>query len=147
MKSIRFLITTLFTIGLALNSQPFLVIGFDENPTDLVFSEKQPTVVDTFVIYKQNVIASFYHKKFEGKKTASGEVFSNEKYTAAHKTLPFGTLLKVVNLSNQKEVVVRVNDRGPFSKTKEIDLSQAAFLALTDSFSEGHLVVDLQKVE
>lgn len=70
--------------------------------------------------------ASFYAKSFEGNKTANGEVFSNELLTAAHRSLPFGTLVKVTNLSNYKSVIVRINDRGPYSKHRMIDLSKAA---------------------
>jgi rare lipoprotein A len=70
--------------------------------------------------------ASYYAKKFQGKKTASGEIFSNYDYTAAHRTLPFNTFLNVVNKENGYNVIVRVNDRGPFSKNRSIDLSEAA---------------------
>ena len=71
-------------------------------------------------------LASYYANKFHGRKTASGEVFDKNKYTAAHKTLPFGTELRVINLENNKSVDVRVNDRGPFVKGRIIDLSPAA---------------------
>lgn len=70
--------------------------------------------------------ASFYADKFEGRTTASGEIFSQSKLTAAHKTLPFGTNVKVTNLANNKSVVVIVNDRGPFVPGRIIDLSLAA---------------------
>lgn len=70
--------------------------------------------------------ASFYANKFEGQKTASGEIFSQSKLTAAHKTLPFGTMVKVTNLVNDKSVMVMVNDRGPFTPRRIIDLSYAA---------------------
>lgn len=70
--------------------------------------------------------ASWYGKKFNGRKTASGEVFNSRKLTAAHKTLPFGTMVKVKNVSNNKTVVVKINDRGPHSKNRIIDLSEAA---------------------
>ncbi len=70
--------------------------------------------------------ASFYANKFNGRKTASGEIFSQRKMTAAHRTLPFGTIIKVTNLSNNKSVKVRVNDRGPFSRKRIIDLSRKA---------------------
>lgn len=69
---------------------------------------------------------SWYGDKFHGRKTASGERYDVNKYTAAHKTLPFGTILKVTNKSNGKSVVVRVNDRGPFVKNRVIDLSKKA---------------------
>lgn len=71
-------------------------------------------------------MATYYASKFHGRKTTSGEVFSNNKMTAAHLKLPFGTLVTVTNLDNGRSVEVRVNDRGPHSKYFIIDLSQAA---------------------
>jgi rare lipoprotein A len=71
-------------------------------------------------------IASYYGRGFHGKKTASGERFSKRALTAAHRTLPFGTRVRVTNLDNGKSVVVKINDRGPFKKNRIIDLSQAA---------------------
>jgi rare lipoprotein A len=70
--------------------------------------------------------ASFYADKFEGKQTASGEKYQHKKLTAAHKSLPFGTILKVTNLGNGESVEVRVNDRGPFVEGRIIDLSRSA---------------------
>lgn len=70
--------------------------------------------------------ASFYADKFQGRKTASGEKYYHNKMTAAHRTLPFGTMVKVTNLTNGKSVIVRVNDRGPFVKGRIIDLSKSA---------------------
>lgn len=74
--------------------------------------------------------ATWYGPKFHGKRTASGEQFDMNALTAAHKTLPFGTLVRVRSLRNGREVVVRINDRGPFTKGRVIDLSQAAMKAL-----------------
>lgn len=71
-------------------------------------------------------MASWYGKKFHGKHTASGEIFNMYKFTAAHRILPFGTLVRVKNLENGKEVVVRINDRGPLKRGRIIDLSYAA---------------------
>jgi rare lipoprotein A len=71
-------------------------------------------------------IGSWYGGEFHGRNTANGEVYDMHEKTAAHKTLPFGTHVKVVNLSNGKEVIVRINDRGPFVKGRIIDLSFAA---------------------
>ena len=71
-------------------------------------------------------IASWYGHPFDGRLTASGEIYDMEKLTAAHRTLPFGTVLRVANLSNSQKVEVRVNDRGPFVQGRIIDLSQAA---------------------
>lgn len=70
--------------------------------------------------------ASYYARKFTGRKTANGEFFHHDSMTCAHRYYPFGTLLKVSNMSNGKVVVVRVNDRGPFVKGRIIDLSWKA---------------------
>lgn len=70
--------------------------------------------------------ASYYADKFQGRKTANGETFRQNRMTAAHQTLPFGTKVKVTNLSNGKTVKVRVNDRGPFVAGRIIDLSKKA---------------------
>jgi len=88
--------------------------------------------------------ASYYHDKFNGKRTASGEVFSNKKYTAAHKTLPFGTKVRVTNLTNDEEVIVEINDRGPFSKGRQLDLSKKAFMDLTHNRNHGTLSVKVE---
>jgi len=71
-------------------------------------------------------IASYYADKFQGRKTASGEVFHQDSLTAAHKHLPFGTLVRVTNLRNNQSVIVKVNDRGMKGKNRVIDLSKAA---------------------
>jgi rare lipoprotein A len=70
--------------------------------------------------------ASYYADKFQGRTTANGETFRQRKRTAAHKTLPFGTKVKVRNLTNNKTVKVRINDRGPFVAGRIIDLSKKA---------------------
>ncbi len=75
---------------------------------------------------KDKVKASFYADKFHGRKTASGALYHRDSLTCAHKTLPFGTLLRVRNPKNDKEVIVKVTDRGPFVKGRTIDLSYAA---------------------
>ncbi|NLO10929.1 MAG: septal ring lytic transglycosylase RlpA family protein [Candidatus Cloacimonetes bacterium] len=74
----------------------------------------------------ERMVASYYYGKFHGRKTASGERFDQYALTCAHKTLPFQTILKVTNPKNGKSVVVRVNDRGPFTRGRDIDLSYAA---------------------
>ena len=70
--------------------------------------------------------AYYYADKFNGRKTASGEKFRSSKLTAAHRTLPFGTKVKVTNLNNGKSVKVTINDRGPFVASRIIDLSKKA---------------------
>ena len=77
-------------------------------------------------LHTETGFASYYSDKMNGHSTASGEAFSNSKLTAAHKQLPFGTMVKVTNLSNGKWVIVKVNDRGPFVSGRIIDLSKAA---------------------
>lgn len=74
--------------------------------------------------------ASWYGRRFHGRRTASGEAFDMHELTAAHRTLPFGSRVRVKSLSNGREVVVRINDRGPFTKGRVIDLSHAAMKAL-----------------
>lgn len=74
----------------------------------------------------ENGKASYYADKFEGRKTASGETFRQGGLTAAHRTLPFGTKVTVINISNGRSVKVRINDRGPFSQGRVIDLSKKA---------------------
>ncbi len=81
---------------------------------------------DTSTGVVERGIAAWYGPGFDGKKTASGERFNSRKFTAAHKTLPFNTMVKVTNLDNGMSVVVRINDRGPFNKNRIIDLSVAA---------------------
>ena len=71
-------------------------------------------------------LASYYADKYQGHKTANGETFDTAKLTAAHRTLPFGTRVRVTNLDNGKSVDVRINDRGPFVAGRVIDLSPAA---------------------
>ena len=72
------------------------------------------------------LIASYYGPKFHGKKTANGEIFDMYARTAAHKTLPFGTILEVTNRISKKSVIVRINDRGPFVRGRGLDLSYQA---------------------
>lgn len=76
--------------------------------------------------YTQEGIASVYAEKFEGRTTASGESYSFRKATCAHLTIPFGSLVKITNLTNNTSVVVRVNDRGPFAPDRIIDISRSA---------------------
>ena len=71
-------------------------------------------------------IASYYADRYHGRPTASGEVFNTRELTAAHRTLPFGTRVKVTDLKNNLSVIVRINDRGPFVEGRVIDLSRAA---------------------
>jgi rare lipoprotein A len=80
--------------------------------------------------FREEGIASWYGTEFEGHATASGELFNPAQLTAAHPNLPFGTMLRVTNIQNNRQVTVRVNDRGPFVNTRIIDVSRAAGEAL-----------------
>lgn len=86
----------------------------------------QPAPADVYEVG----IASWYGPGFHGRATASGEIFDQNALTAAHRRLPFGTRVRVVNLENGREVVVRINDRGPALEDRVIDLSRAAAEAL-----------------
>jgi len=88
-------------------------------------SEAVPTAAGPAV-----TVASWYGPGFNGHLTANGEVYDQEALTAAHRTLPFGTVLRVTNLNNGRQVEVRINDRGPFVDGRGIDLSHGAALAL-----------------
>ncbi len=98
-------------------------------------------------LFKTKAHASYYHNKFNGKRTSSGIRFSNDKYTAAHRKLPFGTKLKVTNEENGKWVIVEVIDRGPFSRGREIDLSRRAFMEIASNKNSGTLTVKLEIIE
>jgi rare lipoprotein A len=105
-----------------------------------------PTKKTTSKSFKKNVEASYYADKFNGRKTASGEIFDNNKMTCAHRTLTFGTKIKVINIANNQSVIVVVNDRGPQKTTREIDLSKSAFMKITENKNNGILKVNLETV-
>lgn len=96
--------------------------------------------------YPQIGLASFYAHKFHGRATASGEIYDMNKFTAAHPQLPFGTLVRVTNLKNKKSVVLKVNDRGPVSKKRIIDVSYKAAQEL-NFIREGIVKVRLEIVK
>lgn len=96
-------------------------------------------------IISEEAYASFYGEAFNGKPTANGEIFNMNAYTAAHKTLPFGTFVEVTNLENGKKVIVRINDRGPFIGNREIDLSKAA-AGVLDMLAQGVVRVKIKKI-
>ncbi|MCJ8190826.1 septal ring lytic transglycosylase RlpA family protein [Sphingomicrobium aestuariivivum] len=126
-------------VGAALNPDRVSVIRAAEADVpaiavDLDALEDEPAlaledVVEETIIEPEPlpiVGASYYGRRFAGRPTASGEIFDPGQLTAAHRTLPFGTVVKVTNTHNGKSVTVRINDRGPFHKSRDIDLSRAA---------------------
>jgi len=84
------------------------------------------SVAQNAEIFRQEGIASWYGKEFDGRPTASGEIYDSSKFTAAHPNLPFGTIVEVTNRHNNKKINVRINDRGPFVAARIIDVSKAA---------------------
>ena len=90
--------------------------------------------------------ASYYAQPFHGRKSASGRIYNMYEYTCAHKTLPFGTKLKVTNQANGKTVTVEVTDRGPYVKGRIVDLSKAAAMDL-DMMKEGVADVEVEIIK
>lgn len=105
-------------------------------------------IVETgkFVFFKKNAHASYYHDKFNGKRTASGKRFDNKKLSAAHRKFPFGTILRITNEANGKSVIVEVTDRGPFARGREIDLSKKAFMDITSNKASGAVNVKIEEL-
>src|SRR5215217_194393 len=115
-------------------------LGFAQNiPGNPVSNESSGSVVgitdsaalnETSSAVSETVYATYYARKFEGRRTTSGVRYRGKKMTAAHLTLPFGTIVTVTNPDNGKSVDVEINDRGPHSKKYKIDVSSAAAKAL-----------------
>ena len=103
-----------------------------ENDADKITISKdaEPNFSQINFVDLGTMTASWYGSKFHGKTTANGETYNQSALTAAHKTLAFGTLLKITNLKNGKSAVVRINDRGPFIGGRDIDLSKGTAIAL-----------------
>ncbi|MDR2965476.1 MAG: septal ring lytic transglycosylase RlpA family protein [Treponema sp.] len=97
-------------------------------------------------VFKQEGIASWYGKEYDGRPTASGEIYDSSGLTAAHPSLPFGTRLVVTNQHNNKSVTVRVNDRGPFVPSRIIDVSRAAAEQL-DMITTGTAPVSIESID
>lgn len=135
------------------------------SPKQLRFQEPKKVTLDTIkknvaiadslglsinlnlTLHKKNAHASYYHNKFNGKRTASGIKFDNEKYTAAHRKLAFGTKVKVTNEANGKSVIVSITDRGPFTKGREIDLTRRAFMDIAANKNAGNLKVTIEVIK
>jgi rare lipoprotein A len=111
-------------------------------PSYEVFGERY-YVLPTSLGYKERGVASWYGKKFHGKPTSSGEIYDMHEMTAAHKSLPLPTTVRVTNLRNGKSIVVKVNDRGPFIDNRIIDLSYVAAKKL-DMVANGTALVEVE---
>ena len=128
-----------------IRKEPEIKSQLDSVKKDNIISQKD-IIIDTlaiakgeFKLYKEKAHASYYAERFHGKRTASGKLFNMNKMTAAHKKLPFGTIVRVTNELNGKSVIVEITDRGPFVKGREIDLSKKAFQAI--SYGKGGFVI------
>ena len=115
------------------NMQPYVILG------------KTYTPMTTLGPYKERGIASWYGRRYHGKKTASGEIYDMYEMTAAHTTLPIPSYVRVTNIKNKKSIVVRINDRGPFLSNRLIDLSYTAAYKL-DVLSGGSALVEVETI-
>lgn len=104
------------------------------------------TSVADSTVHKKTGLATYYANRFEGRKTSSGTRYRAHKMTAAHMSLPFGTVVKVTNLANGKSIDVKVNDRGPHSKKYIIDISAGAAKKL-GFYKRGHSKVEISYTE
>ena len=116
------------------------------NPDSYVVNGERYHVLDSSSGFVERGIASWYGKKFQGRRTSSGETYNMYAMTAAHRTLPLPTFLEVTNLRNGNSVVVRVNDRGPFHVNRIIDLSYVAALKL-GIVKEGTGLVEIRAID
>ena len=158
MKKLLALLFLFVVIGIVYSQAPSSMKEKATSSKDTIKKEKtnllpqtliQDTIFDPnvkYVLYKKNAHASYYAEKFHGRRTASGQRFDMHKMTAAHKKLPFGSKIRVTNESNGKSVIVEVNDRGPFVKSREIDLSKKAFMAIASSRAAGSMKVTIETI-
>ena len=110
--------------------------------TGNVITQKEPTTVGDI----QYGVSSYYAEKFHGRRTANGEIYDMYGISGAHQTLPLNTIVKVTNLENNKELIVRVNDRGPFIKDRIFDCSYGAAVKL-EFISKGTAIVKVEILE
>jgi rare lipoprotein A len=114
----------------------YFIVNDEENNSNL-------SLVD--YIDKGVMRASWYGPRFHGKKTANGEIYDQMAFTAAHKKLRFGTLLRITNPQNNKSVVVRINDRGPYISGRQLDVSKAVAIEL-DMMRKGVINLKVEEI-
>jgi len=161
-KIVIYLILLLFlfcgcTSSMRFSSNIHSQYGFSKNQLSLLSNRNfrlsdegvSPSVIVSDTATEQLVLegnASYYGDEFQGRMTTNGEIYNHNYFTAAHRTLPFGTFLLVKNLRNNSCVVVRVNDRGPFKPNRIIDLSYSAAEEL-DMLRDGIAKVRITVIE
>jgi len=130
-------------VGLIVN-KPLIA----KNYNNLNFENDNSVIENNLLSYEEygTMVATWYGNYFHGRYTSSGDIYDQDGLTAAHKTLPFGTLLKVTNLKNNKSIIVRVNDRPGFTSPKRIDLSRGAAKAL-DMVKAGKIKIKVEIVK
>lgn len=131
MRTLKIVSIILLAAGLAFVDLSDTAAGENNGFTKITISkDAKPNL--TSVEYNDigTMTASWYGPRFHGKLTANGEIYNQMALTAAHKSLPFGTVLKVTNIRNGKTVIVRINDRGPYIEGRDLDLSKGTALAL-----------------
>ncbi len=128
---IIFVMVTLVGFTLVVNEETSTTLNPANNEISSV-NDAENTLNESLVDYteKGTMVASWYGPRFHGKLTANGEIYDQMAFTAANKKLKFGTLLKITNLKNEKSVIVRINDRGPYIPGRNLDLSKASAFAL-----------------
>jgi rare lipoprotein A len=122
--------------------KPFAFVAKNNVVKDTIHDE----IIGKLKVYKKSVHASYYANKFNGKRTSSGIKFNNNDYTAAHKKFPFGTKLRITNEANGKSVIVEVIDRGPFVRSREIDLTKRAFMEIAKNKGAGSMIVTIEEI-
>jgi rare lipoprotein A (peptidoglycan hydrolase) len=110
--------------------------------SESIIKQKEPTAIGDV----QYGISSYYAEKFHGRRTANGEIYDMYGVSGAHQTLPLNTIVKVTNLENNKDLIVRVNDRGPFVKDRIFDCSYGAAVKL-EFISNGTAIVKVEVLE
>ena len=115
------------------------------NKPYVVFGKTYTPIADNTTPFSQRGVGSWYGKKFHGQKTSSGELYDMYKITAAHPTLPIPSYARVTNLGNGKQIIVRINDRGPFHSSRIIDLSYTAALKL-EVIGKGSTQLEVERL-
>ncbi len=148
MKMKKFIYILPLLVVLFFQKENFKIFPSQEKPkakvTDTI---KKDSIIEKLEMYHKGAHASYYANKFNGRRTASGTKFNNNDMTCAHRKLPFGTKLKITGVKTKKVVYVTVTDRGPFVKTKHIDLTKAAFDKVKPKAYGGHIEVDIEIVK
>jgi rare lipoprotein A len=137
--------TAQFAAAFADMPQPIPATAPQPHAVDVTEVIAEPAIAESPAANLGTGVASYYADQFNGRRTASGERFDNRAYTAAHRTLPFGTRVRVTNPANGASVVVRINDRGPFTRGRTIDLSRVAAEDL-GLVQRGHGTVQLEQL-